>query len=60
MDKLPTTIEEAEALFKANYPKGVCDCLIGIFRCEIKMGRSVFDAYKATLLSHLRAVGLEK
>ena len=57
---VPTTIEEVEAKFKADYPEDICDCLIGIFHCEIKMGKSVLEAYKEALLSYLKGARYEQ
>ena len=59
MAKLPTTVEEAVAKFRAEYPREIADCLIGIFRCEIAMGKSVLEAYECTLRAHIKAAGIK-
>lgn len=51
--------EQIEALFIAEYPKDMADSLIGIFRCLVAKGKSPMEAYKETLLRHIKIAGIE-
>ena len=55
VEPLPKTDEAAVQFFTSNYPAGLRDTLIALFRLKRRQGDSVLDAYEKVLLAHAGA-----
>lgn len=52
---VPSTDEEVEQVFNAEYHKETGAILASLFRVHRKLGLGVLEAYRATLEAHIRA-----
>ena len=54
-DKVPTTVEEVKEKLRQIVPghAGIAACLIGVFECEMGMGKPLLKAYEAALYAYI-------